>query len=259
MVYHSWFWCISSCRQAVLILAHADDKLTQGLPQQGRVAVLLAKSATEGFCIFVIPGVQGCRIAHLDRPYRDWPTAVTSVPADAMRLPQHGRIAVGLPANLVLFKGRGYSELLARPQWDRVSMPLPCQHLHHYVHLITLHHKAVGQGKLATTCITTLHHYLHHNTASQHCFTTTLITTCITTLKHDNTHYYLHHNTESLQHSLLQHCITTCITTLHHNNASKHCITTLHHYLHHKAAMGESIAQWCGLLGAACLQWDRGN
>lgn len=64
-------------------------------------------------------------MAHLDRPYRDWPTTVTSVPADAMGLPQHGRIAPGLPANLVLFKGRGYSELLARPQWDRVSMLFP--------------------------------------------------------------------------------------------------------------------------------------
>lgn len=60
-------------------------------------------------------------MAHLDRPYKDWATTVGSVPAHAMRLPDHGRIAPGLPANLVLFKGRGYSELLARPQWDRVG------------------------------------------------------------------------------------------------------------------------------------------
>lgn len=60
-------------------------------------------------------------MAHLDRPYKDWALTVGSVPADAMRLPHHGRIAPGLPANLVLFKGRGYSELLARPQWDRVG------------------------------------------------------------------------------------------------------------------------------------------
>ena len=65
--------------------------------------------------------MQACRMAHLDRPYKDWAMTVGSVPADAMRLPQHGRIAPGLPANLVLFKGRGYSELLARPQWDRVG------------------------------------------------------------------------------------------------------------------------------------------
>lgn len=69
--------------------------------------------------------MQACRMAHLDRPYQDWALTVGSVPADAMRLPQHGRIAPRLPANLVLFKGRGYSELLARPQWDRVRVPLP--------------------------------------------------------------------------------------------------------------------------------------
>lgn len=68
-------------------------------------------------------------MAHLDRPYKDWALTVGSVPADAMRLPHHGRIAVGLPANLVLFKGRGYSELLARPQWDRVCPSRrPCMH-----------------------------------------------------------------------------------------------------------------------------------
>jgi hypothetical protein len=38
-----------------------------------------------------------------------------------MRLPQHGRIGVGLPANLVVFRGRRYSELLSRPQHDRVG------------------------------------------------------------------------------------------------------------------------------------------
>ena len=69
--------------------------------------------------------IQGCRMAHLDRPYQDWATTVGSVPADAMHLPHHGRIAPGLPANMVLFKARGYSELLARPQWDRVGDPFP--------------------------------------------------------------------------------------------------------------------------------------
>ena len=65
---------------------------------------------------------QGCRMAHLDRPYGDWPHAVCSVPADAMRLPAHGRIGVGLPANLVIFRARRYSELLSRPQHDRVVL-----------------------------------------------------------------------------------------------------------------------------------------
>ena len=63
---------------------------------------------------------QSCRIAHLDRPYGDWPRAITSTPADAMGLPSHGRIAVGGPADFVICRGRRYSELLSRPQWDGV-------------------------------------------------------------------------------------------------------------------------------------------
>eukprot|EP00887_Chlorella_sp_A99_P002739 scaffold6.g2739.t1 len=65
---------------------------------------------------------QGCRMAHLDRPYGDWLRSVCAVPADAMRLPRHGRIAPGLPANLVIFRARRYSELLSRPQFDRVVL-----------------------------------------------------------------------------------------------------------------------------------------
>lgn len=68
--------------------------------------------------------MQGCRISHLDRPYSTWPAAVTSVPADAMRLDSHGRLKVGGPANFVVFRGRKYSELMSRPQYDRVC-PFP--------------------------------------------------------------------------------------------------------------------------------------
>lgn len=60
------------------------------------------------------------KIAHLDQPYGQWPQAVTSIPADLMGLPQVGRIAIGLPADLVIFNARNFSELLARPQVDRV-------------------------------------------------------------------------------------------------------------------------------------------
>lgn len=63
---------------------------------------------------------QGCRMAHLDRPYGNWIRSVTSTPANAMKLPSHGRLAVGAPADFILFRGRRYSELLSRPQWDRV-------------------------------------------------------------------------------------------------------------------------------------------
>ena len=62
-------------------------------------------------------------MGHLDRPMAQWPLAVTARPAEAMRLgEQHGRIAVGGAANLVIFRGRFYSEVLARPQLDRLVL-----------------------------------------------------------------------------------------------------------------------------------------
>jgi cytosine deaminase len=65
---------------------------------------------------------QAVRIAHLDRPYATWIDAVTKTPADLMGLPDFGRIGVGLPADLVVFRGRYYSELLSRSQRDRVVL-----------------------------------------------------------------------------------------------------------------------------------------
>ena len=62
------------------------------------------------------------KIAHLDQPYGSWCRAITSTPADLMGLPTVGRLGVGLPADLVLFKARRYSELLSRPQHDRVVL-----------------------------------------------------------------------------------------------------------------------------------------
>ena len=62
------------------------------------------------------------RIAHLDRPWGDWACAVTKTPADLMGLPNLGRIAVGLPADLILFKARNFSELLSRAQGDRTVL-----------------------------------------------------------------------------------------------------------------------------------------
>jgi cytosine/creatinine deaminase len=63
---------------------------------------------------------EATRIVHLDRPFGDWPRAVATTPADLMRLPASGRLGSGLPADLVLFRARNWSELLARPQSDRV-------------------------------------------------------------------------------------------------------------------------------------------
>jgi len=63
---------------------------------------------------------QGVRVAHLDGVYEESPAMVTKTAADLMGLADVGRIGVGLAANLVWFKGRSYSELLSRPQCDRV-------------------------------------------------------------------------------------------------------------------------------------------
>jgi cytosine deaminase len=65
---------------------------------------------------------EATRICHLDRPHGDWPQAVTTTPADLMGLTDAGRIGPGLPADLVLFEGRSWSELLSRPQGNRVVL-----------------------------------------------------------------------------------------------------------------------------------------
>jgi cytosine deaminase len=62
---------------------------------------------------------EAVRIGHLDLPVGDWPAAFTALPADAMGL-KRGRLRVGDAADLVIFRSRDYSELLSRPQSDRV-------------------------------------------------------------------------------------------------------------------------------------------
>jgi cytosine deaminase len=65
---------------------------------------------------------EGARIAHLDRPVGAWPAAVARTPAQIMALPETGVVRIGAPADLVLFRGRRYSELLSRPQSDRIVL-----------------------------------------------------------------------------------------------------------------------------------------
>ncbi len=60
------------------------------------------------------------RIAHLDHPVGDWPTAVASAPAAMMGLEEAGTLASGGPADFIVFKGRSWTELLSRPEADRV-------------------------------------------------------------------------------------------------------------------------------------------
>ncbi|GIL03362.1 MAG: amidohydrolase [Alphaproteobacteria bacterium] len=61
------------------------------------------------------------RILHLDHPVGDWPRAVLANPAAAMGLGRgRGRLAVGEDADFILFKGRGWTELLSRPESGRI-------------------------------------------------------------------------------------------------------------------------------------------
>ena len=65
---------------------------------------------------------QAVRILHLDHPVADWPMAVARTPADTMGAADVGRIRVGGPADLILFRARDWSELLPRPQADRAVL-----------------------------------------------------------------------------------------------------------------------------------------
>jgi len=62
---------------------------------------------------------EAVRILHLDHPIAGSPVAVTRSPAAIIGRPDRGVIAAGAPADLVLFRARAFTELLARPQADR--------------------------------------------------------------------------------------------------------------------------------------------
>jgi len=65
---------------------------------------------------------EATRILHLDHPFAGWHRAATAAPAEAMGLSDRGLIRAGAPADLVLFSARFMTELLARPQHDRVVL-----------------------------------------------------------------------------------------------------------------------------------------
>lgn len=60
------------------------------------------------------------RILHFDHPIGDWPKAVAATPAEVMRLEGVGTLAVGGSADFIVFKGRNWTELLSRPESDRI-------------------------------------------------------------------------------------------------------------------------------------------
>ncbi|MGJ8624947.1 MAG: cytosine deaminase [Yoonia sp.] len=61
------------------------------------------------------------RILHLDHPVGQWPSAMTSAPARIMGMPAP-TIAQGAPADMILFRARSWTELLSRPQSDRIVL-----------------------------------------------------------------------------------------------------------------------------------------
>ena len=65
---------------------------------------------------------QAVRIAQLDYPFGDWPMAITRTPAETMGLSDVGRLKAGGPADMVIFRARSYSELIPRPQSDRIVL-----------------------------------------------------------------------------------------------------------------------------------------
>jgi cytosine/creatinine deaminase len=64
---------------------------------------------------------EGARILHLDYPFADWAGTVNAAPARAMGL-DLGYLRPGGPADMILTKARDFTELLARPQSDRIVL-----------------------------------------------------------------------------------------------------------------------------------------
>jgi cytosine/creatinine deaminase len=66
---------------------------------------------------------EGARILHFDHPQEaawSWATTATSSAATIAGFAHRAQITVGAPADLILFRARTWTELLARPQADRI-------------------------------------------------------------------------------------------------------------------------------------------
>ncbi len=63
---------------------------------------------------------EATRILHLDHPFGDWPQAIASTPAEIMGLRDGGHLRAGALANFIIFRGRSWTELLSRPESDRI-------------------------------------------------------------------------------------------------------------------------------------------
>lgn len=68
---------------------------------------------------------QAARIGHLDHPEKEvfgWARAVGAVPAAVAGFDYAARVEAGAPADLVLFRARTWTELMSRPQSDRIVL-----------------------------------------------------------------------------------------------------------------------------------------
>jgi cytosine/creatinine deaminase len=63
---------------------------------------------------------QAVRILHLDHPLSGVPALVGASPALIGKFSDHGRLAAGAPARLIVFNARTINEIVSRPQADRV-------------------------------------------------------------------------------------------------------------------------------------------
>jgi cytosine deaminase len=79
---------------------------------------------------------QAIRVFQADEPLTGSLAMSSRVPADLIGRPDLGRIAVGLPAHLILFQARSLNAILSRDQADRIVLnhgkrvtdPLPQHH-----------------------------------------------------------------------------------------------------------------------------------
>jgi cytosine deaminase len=65
---------------------------------------------------------EATRILQLDHPVGLWPRAATATPAASLGLSDHGWLKAGATADLLLFRSRGMTEWLSRPQSDRIVL-----------------------------------------------------------------------------------------------------------------------------------------
>lgn len=65
---------------------------------------------------------EAVRILHFDHPIGEWPRTIAAAAAAIVGRPDRGRVAEGLAADLVLTRARNWSELLSRPQSDRIVL-----------------------------------------------------------------------------------------------------------------------------------------